>query len=119
VPWLRRLVAGFPPRRPGFETRSGHVEFVVDKVAVGRFTPSTSVSAASSHSISCSMLITYLPGLKWTQSPKKLKEHTYITEQVSTNCMLEALTDVFRGLSNIRRNDIAMRWGSTGGRMRC
>jgi hypothetical protein len=34
VPELRRLVAGFPPRRPGFETGSGHVEFVVDKVAV-------------------------------------------------------------------------------------
>jgi hypothetical protein len=25
--------AGFPPRRPGFEPGSGHVEFVVDKVA--------------------------------------------------------------------------------------
>jgi hypothetical protein len=33
VPWLRRLVGGFPQRRPGFEPRSGHVEFVVDKVA--------------------------------------------------------------------------------------
>jgi hypothetical protein len=30
VPYLRRLVAGFPPRRPRFEPRSGHVGFVVD-----------------------------------------------------------------------------------------
>jgi hypothetical protein len=36
VPELRRLVAGFPPRRPGFEPRSGYVGFVVDKVALGQ-----------------------------------------------------------------------------------
>jgi hypothetical protein len=29
-----RLVAGFPSRRPGFETGSGNVGFVVDKVAL-------------------------------------------------------------------------------------
>jgi hypothetical protein len=29
------LVAGFPPRRSGFEAGSGHVGFVVDKVALG------------------------------------------------------------------------------------
>jgi hypothetical protein len=34
VPYLRRLVAGFPPRRPGFDPRSGLVGFVVDKVAL-------------------------------------------------------------------------------------
>jgi hypothetical protein len=33
APYLRWLVAGFPPRRPGFDLRSGHVGFVVDKVA--------------------------------------------------------------------------------------
>jgi hypothetical protein len=27
---------GFPPRQPGFESRSGHVRFVVDKVALGQ-----------------------------------------------------------------------------------
>jgi hypothetical protein len=32
VSQLRRLVAGFPQRRPGFELRSDHVGFVVDKV---------------------------------------------------------------------------------------
>jgi hypothetical protein len=30
-----RSVADFPPRRPGFEPMSGHVGFVVDKVALG------------------------------------------------------------------------------------
>jgi hypothetical protein len=34
VPYLRRLVAGFPPWPPGFDTRSCHVGFVVDKVAL-------------------------------------------------------------------------------------
>jgi hypothetical protein len=33
VPWLRRLIADFPQRRPGFDSRS-RVEFVVDRVAV-------------------------------------------------------------------------------------
>jgi hypothetical protein len=36
VPELRRLVAGFSPRRPVFDPRSGHVGFVVDKVALGQ-----------------------------------------------------------------------------------
>jgi hypothetical protein len=34
VPYLRRLVAGFPLRRPGFDPRSGHVGFVLYKVAL-------------------------------------------------------------------------------------
>jgi hypothetical protein len=36
VPWLRRLVAGLSPRRPGFDVGSVHVGFVVDKVALGQ-----------------------------------------------------------------------------------
>jgi hypothetical protein len=36
APYLRRLVAGFPPRRPGFKPGYGHVVFVVDKVALGQ-----------------------------------------------------------------------------------
>jgi hypothetical protein len=32
----RRLVAGFPPRRPRFDPKSGHGESVVGKVALGR-----------------------------------------------------------------------------------
>jgi hypothetical protein len=47
VPWLKRLVAAPSLRRPGFVPKSVHVEFVVDKVALGlvsvrvlRFLPS-------------------------------------------------------------------------------
>jgi hypothetical protein len=39
VPWLRRLVAGLSPRRSGFDPGSVHVEFVVDKVALGQVFP--------------------------------------------------------------------------------
>jgi hypothetical protein len=34
VPYLRRLVVGFPSRWPGFEPGSGHVGCVVDKAAL-------------------------------------------------------------------------------------
>jgi hypothetical protein len=33
---IRWLVAGFPPQQSGFESGSGHVEFVVDKMAMGQ-----------------------------------------------------------------------------------
>jgi hypothetical protein len=36
VPWVRRLVAGLSPRRPGFDPDSVHVGFVVDKIALGQ-----------------------------------------------------------------------------------
>jgi hypothetical protein len=39
VPWLRRLAAGLPPWRPGFDPGSVHVGFVVDKVALGQVFP--------------------------------------------------------------------------------
>jgi hypothetical protein len=35
-PWLRSLVAGLSPRRPGFVPGSIHVGFVMDKVALGQ-----------------------------------------------------------------------------------
>jgi hypothetical protein len=38
-PWLRRLVVGLPPRRPGFDPGSVHVEFAVDKVSLGQVFP--------------------------------------------------------------------------------
>jgi hypothetical protein len=51
-------------RRPDFELRSGHVGFVVDKVALGRFSPSTSVSPSYLHSTNCSAIaIIYHLGL--------------------------------------------------------
>ena len=39
MPWLRRLVACLPQRRPGFDPGSVHVGFVVDKVALGQVFP--------------------------------------------------------------------------------
>ena len=39
VPWLRRSVAGLPPRRPGLDPGSVHVGFVVEKVALGQGFP--------------------------------------------------------------------------------
>jgi hypothetical protein len=36
MPWLKRLVTGFPPWWPRFKTWSSHVGFVVDKVALGQ-----------------------------------------------------------------------------------
>jgi hypothetical protein len=36
VIWLRRLVAGLSPRRPGFAPWSVHVGFVVDKMVLGK-----------------------------------------------------------------------------------
>jgi hypothetical protein len=36
MPNLRQLVAGFPPQRPAFEPRSGHMGFVVDRVALAQ-----------------------------------------------------------------------------------
>jgi hypothetical protein len=57
VLWLRRLVAGLPPRRPGFDPGSVHVGFVVDKVAPGQvFLPSTSVFPRQFHSTGAPLL---------------------------------------------------------------
>jgi hypothetical protein len=36
VPKLKRLVAGFPPQRPGFDPISGYVDFVLDRVVLGQ-----------------------------------------------------------------------------------
>jgi hypothetical protein len=63
VPWVRRLVAGFPARRPGFERGLGHVGFMVDKVI--RF-PVLSIPSTASHSSSSIMR-------GWYSRPVKLK----------------------------------------------
>jgi hypothetical protein len=34
VPYVRRLITGFPPRLPRVDPRSGHVGFVVDEVVL-------------------------------------------------------------------------------------
>jgi hypothetical protein len=36
VPELRRLVAGFPPRRTGFDPKTDHARIVVNKAALGQ-----------------------------------------------------------------------------------
>jgi hypothetical protein len=63
VPWLRRLVAGLPPRRRGFDPGSVHVGFVMDKVALGqvfprvlRFSPEYFGFPLSFHSTGASLL---------------------------------------------------------------
>ena len=57
VQWLRRLVAGLPPRRPGFDPSSHHVRFVVDIVALGRcFFPNISFFSLSLSFHQCSAL---------------------------------------------------------------
>jgi hypothetical protein len=57
VPWFRRLVAGLPQRRLGFDPRSVHVGFVVDKVTLGQvFPPSTSVFPCQFHSTGVPLL---------------------------------------------------------------
>ena len=51
MPWLRRLVTGLSPRRPGFDSGSVHVGFVVDKVTLGQvFSRSTFVFPCQFHS---------------------------------------------------------------------
>jgi hypothetical protein len=47
---IKIIVVGFPQRRPGFKTRSSHKALVVEKAALGIFSPSTSVSPANPHS---------------------------------------------------------------------
>jgi hypothetical protein len=51
VLWLRQLVAGLSLQRPGFDRKSVHVGYMVDKVALGQvFPPSTSVFPCQFHS---------------------------------------------------------------------
>jgi hypothetical protein len=59
VPWLRRLVAGLSPGRPGFDPGLVHVGFLVDEVALGQVPPpprSTSVFPCQFHSTGVPLL---------------------------------------------------------------
>ena len=38
-PWLKRLVADFLVRKPAFDPRQVHMEFVVDKAILGQGVP--------------------------------------------------------------------------------
>jgi hypothetical protein len=87
------LVAGFPPRRPGFEPGSGHVGFVIDKAVLGQIFPgysgflcqsfhrllhtydpsaslSLSLSSSSSSSGTGTVGLSCLSGLGYTQPEK-------------------------------------------------
>jgi hypothetical protein len=56
----KKLVAGFPPRRPGFRHGFSRVGFVVDKVALGQvFSEYFSLHSTNFSTIT----ITYHPGL--------------------------------------------------------
>jgi hypothetical protein len=69
APLLRRLVVGFPPRRPGFKTGSVHVGFLDrQKWRWGRFSPRTSVSPANLHSIYFSTMI-FIITRGWNNRP--------------------------------------------------
>jgi hypothetical protein len=64
VPQFRPSVAVFPSRRHGFNPRSDHVGFMVDKVALRQVFTDSSVFTANSHSTDCStFIIIYDPGL--------------------------------------------------------
>jgi hypothetical protein len=76
---LKKIVAGFPPRRPGFKPLSGHVEFCDgQKWHRGRFSSRTSVSPANLHSICFSIVMFITPeagtiGQEWPQCQKPHK----------------------------------------------
>jgi hypothetical protein len=58
VPWLRWVVAGLSSRRPGFDTGSVNVGFVIDKVTLGfsGSSPSTLVFPCQFHSTGAPLL---------------------------------------------------------------
>jgi hypothetical protein len=69
VPWLRRLVTGLSPRRPGFDPGSVHVGFVVDKVALGqaflrvlRFSPVSLIPPVLHYTKNQKKLIIFITG---------------------------------------------------------
>jgi hypothetical protein len=62
--YLKRLVAGFPLRRLGFDPGSGQVGFVVDKVALGHVSSEYFGFPAYLRSTNCSTItLTYHLGL--------------------------------------------------------
>jgi hypothetical protein len=57
MPYLKWLVTGFPPRRPGFASTQSMWDLWWTKWHWGRFPPSTSVSPANHHSTNFSIII--------------------------------------------------------------
>jgi hypothetical protein len=78
--WLRssacgHAVAGFPQRPLEFEPGSGHVWFVVDKVALGQVLSNYFGLPANLHSTSCSTVtvIYHLVLVQWASSGRSTK----------------------------------------------
>jgi hypothetical protein len=60
VPWHRRFVDRFSPRRTRFDPKPVNVGFVVDEVALEEgFSPSTSVFTSQCHSTDVPYSFTY------------------------------------------------------------
>jgi hypothetical protein len=53
-------IAGFQPLRPEFDSGLGYMGFIVDIMALGRFSPNISVYHASAHFTKCSISIDHL-----------------------------------------------------------
>jgi hypothetical protein len=72
TPQLRRLVASLSPRRYGFAPRSANVGFVVDKVALGRFSlqvlPCSPLTIIPLYHLGDGQWALYRPGSTETQS---------------------------------------------------
>jgi hypothetical protein len=60
LPYLMRLVAGFPPRRPGFEP--GHVRSVVDRAALVLIFSKYLGFPCHFHSTNCYTMLTIIQG---------------------------------------------------------
>jgi hypothetical protein len=82
VTWLKRLVAGFTPRRSGFAPMSVHVGIVVDKVSLERFLfPSSSVAAVQRHSLTQSTWTTWVGTSRFTRTLGDRLYSTYRFQQ--------------------------------------
>ena len=59
---MSQAVTGFSMYMPGFDSRSAHVAFVVDKVVLGHVSPCTVVSPCQ---ISCHQSSTFIHPSSW------------------------------------------------------
>jgi hypothetical protein len=85
VPHFRRLVAGFPPLRPGFEPRSGHVGFVVDKVALEQVFSEYKYYVFGYYPSSCPYLNTVLFFQDTTQLGQIDRASPYLGQEIETS----------------------------------
>ena len=101
VPWLRRLVAGVSPQRPGFDPGSVRVRFIVDIVAQGTGCPPRRLLGFSSNIIP-QMLQTHIhtllllgqTGEEWESSKGNvlIQEGENCVQKYSSTWSVEGLT---------------------------